>query len=408
MKRVPPAPFRVVHADDAGSETAVFQSRFVSIRQNVQVHAASAVELRNGRVRAFWYAGSHEGAADVEIRSAVFDPERDAWGEESVVAGRESTERGVARFVRRIGNAVAGHAADGSLRLFYVTGSVGGWVGSSITMMTSQDEGQTWSAPRRLVTSPFLNLSTMVRSGPVLYADGTMGLPVYHEFMSKFGEILRLDATGAVIDKHRLGPAGSGLQPVVLVRSEREALVLLRNSGRGRPRRVLASTTADAGAHWTVPVPTSLSNPDSSLSGVALADGKIVVALNNVENGRDSLSLVASEDGGARWKALCQIEDTPSPREPTNPLDYSRAIEARARSSDATVVDASAYAESARAAMFWDQRYHFEFSYPYLIETRRGEFHLLYTWNRAFIKDVQFNRAWLDACEAQASDARPH
>ncbi len=408
LRRQPPAPFHVVRVVDPAEEPVLCRSRFVSARQNVQTHAASAVELRDGRVRAFWYAGSNEGAPDVEVRTAVFDPDRNAWGEERIVASRVSTQEAVGRFVKRIGNAVAGHAADGSLRLFYVTGSVGGWVGSSITVMTSQDEGETWTRARRLITSPFLNLSTLVRSGPFLYADGTMGLPVYHEFLGKFGELLRLDTTGGVIDKQRLGSAGSGLQPVILVKSPREALALLRYSGSERPHRVLGSTTVDAGEHWTQPVRTSLSNPDAALSGVVLSDGRILVALNDVEEAREALSLVVSDDGGNQWRTIYQLEDESAARDQLNEAEYSRTIEARARASDATVEDPSAHAKSVRRVTYWGQRYHFEFSYPYLIETRRGRFHVLYTWNKSFIKDFEFNRAWLNMRVAEASDARLH
>jgi len=38
------------------------------------VHAASLIALKDGAIRAFWFAGSREGAADVVINSAVFDP----------------------------------------------------------------------------------------------------------------------------------------------------------------------------------------------------------------------------------------------------------------------------------------------------------------------------------------------
>jgi predicted neuraminidase len=55
--------------------------------------------------------------------------------------------------------------------------------------------------------------------------------------------------------------------------------------------------------------------------------------------------------------------------------------------------------------MCWEPRCHFEFSYPSLIRTARGEFHLLYTWNRAYIKHVRFNQAWLDERLASASHA---
>ena len=137
------------------------------------------------------------------------------------------------RYVAKLGNPVVGRAADGTLRLFYVTVSLGGWAGSSITTMSSNDEGATWSVPQRLITSPFINISTLVKGTPFLYADGTMGLPVYHEFVSKFAEILRLDDAGRVIDKQRLARGGQGtLQPVVMVRSPSEALVLTRYAGK--------------------------------------------------------------------------------------------------------------------------------------------------------------------------------
>jgi predicted neuraminidase len=50
-----------------------------------------------------------------------------------------------------------------------------------------------------------------------------------------------------------------------------------------------------------------------------------------------------------------------------------------------------------------EQACRFEFSYPYLIRTQNGDFHLAYTWNRAFIKHLAFNRAWL---ERQISEAQ--
>jgi len=229
-----------------------FSSDFASSRLHAQTHASSLIELKDHRIRAFWFSGSREGAADVTVNSAVFDPASKQWGDEQIVATRSGTQRALHRYVAKLGNPVAGRAADGSLRLFYVTVSLGGWAGSSITMLTSTDEGETWSKPRRLITSPFINISTLVKGAPFLYADGTMGLPVYHEFVSKFAEILRLDVQGNVIDKQRLASAGQGtLQPVVLVKSPSEALVLTRYSGNDNPHLARSIATEDGGRHWS-------------------------------------------------------------------------------------------------------------------------------------------------------------
>ncbi len=392
---VPPGGVREL---ETGHEPASLQSRFASSRLHTQTHAASLVELKDGRMRAFWFSGSREGAPDVEIHSAVFDPVRGAWGAEQNVMDRARTQRALQRYVAKLGNPVAGRAADGSLWLYYVTVSLGGWAGSSITAMRSLDEGETWSAPQRLITSPFLNLSTLVRSAPFQYSDGTLGFPVYHEFISKFAELLRLDAQGAVLDKQRLAPGGSGtLQPVLLARSPAEARVLMRYSGPP-PHRAVTVTTVDAGQHWSAPEKSELLNPDSALSAIVLADGRMLAVLNNIEQGRDALSLMLSADGGTSWKTVYQLEDQRW-QQPAAAA-YAERVAELAGKSDEKVAQASAaerkeYVESATQQACTPQGCRYEFSYPFLLQTRRGDFHLVYTWNRSFIKHVQFTGAWL-------------
>lgn len=374
-----------------------FQTRFVSSGETPQTHAASLVELSDGRFRAFWFAGRREGAKDVEIHTAVFEPGRGGWHRKSPAATRARTQKSLLRYIRKLGNPVAGRAADGRLWLFYVTVSVGGWGGSSITMTTSTDDGETWSPARRLITSPFLNLSTLVKGTPFLYEDGTLGLPVYHEMIGKFGELLRLDGTGAVIDKQRLSSGKYSLQPVVLAQSGSKAVVLMRYAGGQPPNRVIRTSTDDAGQHWSPPVKSELSNPDSALSGVVLADGRMLVVLNDIESGRYRLSLVASHDGGVHWKTLIALEDQAGSH--GRPLDRARFLETAkglVRDSDATVPDPAGPARAAGVQMCRGTGCAFEFSYPYLIQARNGDFHLVYTWNRSFIKHVEFNQAWLD------------
>jgi len=380
-------------APQTGFGTPDMRTHFVSTQQNISTHAASLVELRDGRIRAFWFAGSREGAEDVEIRTAVYDPEKDAWSPEHGIANRADTQRALLRYVKRLGNPVAQRAPDGTLWLYYVTVSIGGWAGSSITAMTSGDDGVTWGQAQRLISSPFINISTLIKGTPFMYSDGTMGLPAYHEFIGKFGELLRINGHGEIIDEQRLSSGRSTLQPVILIEDPEQALVLMRHSGAG-PKLVIATTTKDAGRHWSLPTKTELANPDAAISGVVLHDGRMLVALNNIEEGRNELSLVVSSDGGITWKTVYQLEEQNG--HPTGSAQYLQAVGQSARLTDASITDATAYAKSAQRNQCDAQKCEFEFSYPYLIEARNGDFHLVYTWNRSFIKYVRFNLAWLD------------
>jgi len=388
-----PAPFQwptqILDPDDF---VAKMRTRFVSPRQNVSTHAASLLEMNDGRIRAFWFSGSREGAADVEIRTAVFDPELDKWSDDVSIVDRNTTQRALLRFVKKIGNPVPLRTPDGTLQLFYVTVSVGGWAGSSITVITSTDEGTTWGPPRRLVTSPFINISTLVKGSPFAYNDRTIGLPVYHEFIGKFGELLRLSPSGEVIDKQRLSSGRLGIQPVMLIKNQQQAIILMRHTGTSQ-KRVIATATADAGRHWSAPELTTLANPDAAVSGVALSDGRILVALNDTEMNREVLSLAASSDGGASWKTIYVLED--QREQITDPVRYLQLSEELARATDSNITDPSAYAASAQRNKCTGQSCQFEFSYPYMIQTRNGDLHLVYTWNRSFIKHVSFSSTWL-------------
>ena len=392
-----------------------FESHFASSRLHVQVHASSLVELRDGHVRAFWFSGSREGASDVTINSAIFDPVRDEWGPEQVVASRSSTQRALHRYVSKLGNPVVGRAADGTLCLFYVTVSLGGWAGSSITMMSSSDDGETWNEPRRLITSPFTNISTLVKGTPFLFADGSMGVPVYHELFTKFAEILHLDAAGNVVDMQRLAQAGQGtLQPVLLVKSQDEALVLTRYAGKDNPHLARSISTADGGQHWNAVEKSSMPNPDAALSAVALPDGRLLAVLNHQEQGRDSLSLMLSADGGHNWRELHRLEEMRVLRDKkldeTQCLHIVHGLLLNSDARLASVPDATLdeYVDSAKARVRADSGCNFEFSYPYMIQARNGDFHIAYTWNRVFIKHVVFDQMWLNRHFKKDIDATRH
>jgi predicted neuraminidase len=271
------------------------------------------------------------------------------------VVTRETAQRHLQRYLRKLGNPVVGRDRNGRLWLFFVSVTVGGWGGSAINLTVSEDEGETWSAPRRLIASPFFNISTLVKGTPLQFSDGTIGLPVYHEMLGKFGELLRLDAEGHAIRKTRLSWGRTSLQPVIVPRSEAEAVGFMRYAGNP-PNRVLMVRTTDGGATWTAPVKTSLPNPNAAVGGVLLANGPLLLALNNAQENRESLSLASSTDFGNTWRIAHEFEGNSSSPQP----------------------------------LFR------EYSYPWLMQDGAGDVHLLYTWGRARIKHVHFNPAWLE------------
>jgi predicted neuraminidase len=314
------------------------------------VHGANVIETRDGGLLAIWFGGRREGATDVALWAAEYTPGSGSWSAPRRIIGRDETRAALGRHMKTVGNSVLARDTQGGLWLYYVSVSVGGWAGSALNAVHSVDEGKTWDAPRRLITSPFFNISTLNKSTPLHYSDGTIGLPVYHEFIGKFSELLRLDSSGHVLDKARITHGRHSIQPLLLPLAPQQALALMRDTGP-HPGHVLLSRSADAGLHWSPDEELALPNPDSAVAGLRRPDGSLLLVFNDIEAGRNSLALALSRDDGRSWQVVQHFEKSPDSE---------------------------------------------EYSYPYLIRSRDGTMHLLYTWNRKRIRHVAFNDSWAE------------
>ena len=326
----------------------VFEAHWVSNNETNEAHSAS-IAITNGNPVAVWYGGTEEGHHDVAIFSSSFDSK---WTKPQVIADRNSTEQALGRYIRKVGNPNLYSWPDGRLGLYYVSVSVGGWAASSINYMESFDQGAQWTSPIRLVTSPFLNISTLVRTEGLPLTDGGVQLPIYHEFLGKFSEILTLSSDLTVMNKTRISRGKHSLQPAITNLDESLAIGLLRYSG-DPPGRVLSVFSKDAGASWSKPVKTELPNPNSAVAIINPGNGYLLLALNDLEDGRHRLSLATGSEG--EWKVVKVLEEETA----TNP----------------------------------DHEY--EFSYPSMTIGPDGFIHLVYTWNQKRIKHLRFNREWL-------------
>jgi predicted neuraminidase len=317
------------------------------------VHSATASDIGGGRIRAFWLGGTREGHADIAIYTSLFDPQTRSWSPEKSIITRPCVRQHLARNTIALGNPVAMKHEDGRLLLWFVSVSVGGWSGSAINMTVSHDGGETWQPPVRLITSPFFNISTLVRQPAFMFADGTIGLPVYHECMGIFCELLRLDSHGRVLHKQRLSWGRSTLQPKIVSRHEWHAIGFLRGTGVA-PQHVIALQTGDGGRTWSSPRALDMQNPRAPIAALRLDSGELLIVFNDAQDDRKNLMLAILDDN----------RDVP---------DIVHPIDGDGRPESASDV-----------------------SYPFLIRTETGEFHIFYSADLKRIKHVHFNMAWLE------------
>lgn len=343
------ARFVVAPSVTGGSPAPTFQTRLIANPQ-ASAHAATLAELPDGRIAAAWFAGSEEGARDVAIHFSLFDGKQ--WLPPTPIITREQTQHDTARLVRKLGNPVLAVDWQGHLHLWFVSVGYGGWAGSSINHALSTDAGKNWGAVEKLITSPFWNVSTLVRTPPLALNNGHSagwGLPAYHEFAAKRSEWLRLDARGQVRDKVRLPASQRTLQPAVAALDTKRAVALMRDTGPDNRLRI--SATNDGGRNWDDARATPLPNPNAAVALLRLADGRLLLAYNPQTANRDKLALSLSRDEGATWTAPKLVEDSAGG----------------------------------------------EFSYPALLQARDGMVHLAYTWQRKTIKHLALTPAWLEA-----------
>lgn len=383
-----PAPSFVVPpaATAAPASTATWRALAASDADTPLVHAAAAAELPDGRVQAVWFAGSREGAGDVAIHGAIFDPGIGQWGDERVLVDRPQLAAGLGLYVRKLGNAVLHVDADGRLRMFVVAVSFGGWGASRIAVIESLDGGASWENPVLLQNSPFLNISYLVKGAPLQFDDGSIGLPVYHELAGKFGELLRIDNDNRILSRARIGHGRAAIQPSIIVTGAQQATAFLRNTRDQRDDGIWRSDSDDAGRHWSPLRGTGEPNPNAAVSALALDAGHWLLAANCNDRFRDDLCLKETRDAGQHWQRLALFHDRTALREQLPDRAMLKARLGEELADTGGIEDAAAVLARAEHNKCHGDRCEFQYDYPFMLRTRNGDIHILYTWNKSLVR----------------------
>ena len=295
-------------------------------------HASTIAESDGSLVVAF-FGGTHEKHQDVEIWLSI--RESDTWSEPLSVAD------GIFEGNRYpCWNPVLYQVPGGDLILFYKVGpDPESWWGM---MKRSGDGGKSWSGAEKLPDGnlgPVKNKPVLLRNGDLLCPSSTEnnGWKVHMEITDDFGETWEPNVVVDPMSEFEV------IQPTVL-QHENGWLQILCRSENGF---IIHSISVDQGKSWSVLEPIDLPNPNSGIDGVTLSNGTHILAYNHSPKPpkewggpRYPLNIAISEDGFS-WKASIVLEDNPG-----------------------------------------------EYSYPSVIQDKKGLVHLVYTWNREKIKHV--------------------
>ena len=257
---------------------------------------------------AFWFAGTRESGADVQIAASTFDRERNAWDAPQWVVNRHVVGQDLGIQIRRIGNPVAWADAKGRLHVFVVATGLGGWAASRVVHLTEQSPMQ-FKVVRTLPLTPLVpafNTSTLVRTVPLPLSDGGAVLPLYFEIGIKYGVAVRLSAEGEMQSITRITQRHDVLQPTLVAHSPTHWSAFMRDYS---PTEMVAhSETLDAGAHWQDVGNLSLSNPGASIAALRLSSGALMLAHNPAGRGREVLLLSTSANQPLSWTTRTLID----------------------------------------------------------------------------------------------------
>lgn len=302
----PPARARWVVSPDsvpAGQLRKLGQGQIPMPANTPSAHASALLAMPAGHptvLFAFWFAGSSEGAADVQVVVSGFDRATQSWSPAYFVLNRQSLGEQLGFAVRRLGNPVAWLDDQERIHLFVVATGPGGWAAARVVHLrqvseTRGGEPLAFAMPRVLPLSWLWNLSFLVRNAPLALHDGGMVLPVHFELGIKYPAALRFNARGEFLGMRRISDRHGLLQPTLLMQSETHWLALMRDQ---RPAgHVAVAQTVNGGLNWTDLPDTALPNPDAAVAALALAPGRMLLAHNSSPDSRVALDLSSSTQG---------------------------------------------------------------------------------------------------------------
>jgi len=273
-------------------------------------HPSSITELDNGDLYLAFYTGAGEYASETRIYGSRLRKGSTTWSAPVTIASNPFYS---------MGNPAVWQAPDGVLWNFFVVRPGTTWSTSRTAAKISRDRGETWSDAFIVAWEAGM----MVRSRPILLADGAYLLPLYHETGSDpdrtdpdtSSVFFRFDPKTKVwTESNRVKSRLGNLQAAVVETEPGRLLALCRRGGDyepGEDGNVVRTESTDGGKTWTPGVETEFPNPNAAVELIRLRNGHLLVIYNDSPNDRTPLRAAISTDGGKTWPYRRNIAEGP-------------------------------------------------------------------------------------------------
>ena len=275
---------------------------FTDCPRFIECHASSLLELTGKKFLIVWFAGTKEGHDDVGIWAA--EGNSGSWSEPKIVAKVADLPHW---------NPVLFQSISGTVHIFFKVGpKPTQWI---TWQMRSEDEGREWTSPQELVPGDSRPRGP-VKNKIIRLSDGNCLAPSSVENVNGFWDAFvdRSDDDGETWMAGDLLPldhetfAGKGvIQPTLWESKPGHVHMLLRSTSGS----ICRSDSRDGGRTWSKVFTTDLPSNNSGIDIVRLADGRLVLAYNPVSGDwapRSPLSLAISEDNGFSWPYHLELE----------------------------------------------------------------------------------------------------
>jgi predicted neuraminidase len=318
-------------------------------------HAANLYQLRNGDILCVWFSGSWEGSSGVGIVMSRLRPGAQRWDRTVLVDHHDGFS---------YQNPVLFQEPNGTLDLYHSQQEAdAGEADAKVLRLQSHDSGHTWSQPAVVFGKP----GSFTRHPMIVLPNGNWVLPMQMANSEGVGKgtednysITEISSDQGKTWKECFMAGTKGkIQPTVVQLSPGHLLAFLRSRGNDF---IFRSASTD-GCTWTPAAPTRLLNNNASVQLFRLQNGHLVLAFNNSNSVRKPLTVALSEDNGATWPWVRNIE-TGRPAFGMN--EQKPKVPGRE-----------------------------EYSYPSVMQSRDGTIYVAFTFRRQTIKVVSFPEEWI-------------